>query len=136
MPGSARVGLRVAVNTGEVVVSDDHDDLVGDPVNVAARLQQEAGDGEVVIGEATQRLVAARVTLEPLGSVALKGRAEAVEAYRVVSLEPPAARRPRPVRRPRRGAGAPRRGVRARRSPRRPYAWRCCSARPGWASRA
>ena len=84
------LGLRVAVNSGEVVVSDTYDDLLGDPVNVAARLQQEAGDGEVVIGEATQRLVAARVTLVPLGSVALKGRAEAVAAYRVASLEPPA----------------------------------------------
>src|SRR3989454_5096390 len=44
------VGLRVAVNTGEVVVSADHADVVGDPVNVAARLQQEAQDGEVLIG--------------------------------------------------------------------------------------
>jgi len=36
------LGLRVAVNTGEVVVSADQTDVVGDPVNVAARLQQEA----------------------------------------------------------------------------------------------
>jgi len=83
-------GLRVAVNTGEVVVSEANDDVVGDPVNVAARLQQEAGDGDVVIGEATRRLVASLVTLEPLGSFALKGRAEAVRAHRVVSLEAPA----------------------------------------------
>ena len=41
-PRSATIGLRVAVNTGEVVVSGDNDDVVGDPVNVAARLQQEA----------------------------------------------------------------------------------------------
>ena len=41
------IGLRVAVNTGEVVVSDDHADVIGDPVNVAARLQQEAHDGDV-----------------------------------------------------------------------------------------
>jgi class 3 adenylate cyclase/tetratricopeptide (TPR) repeat protein len=84
------VGLRVAVNTGEVVVSGGIDDVVGDPVNVAARLQQEAGDGDVVIGEATQRLVGSLVTLEPLGSFSLKGRAESVRAYRVVSLERPA----------------------------------------------
>ena len=51
------IGLRVAVNTGEVVVSDDHADVVGDPVNVAARLQQEAHDGDVLIGESTRRLV-------------------------------------------------------------------------------
>ncbi|MGH7893915.1 MAG: AAA family ATPase, partial [Candidatus Binatia bacterium] len=84
------VGLRVAVNTGEVVVSDDDGDVVGDPVNVAARLQQEARDGDVVIGEATRRLVAELVTLAPVGAVTLKGRSERVAAYRVVSLERPA----------------------------------------------
>ena len=62
---SATIGLRVAVNTGEVVVSDDHADVIGDPVNVAARLQQEARDGDVLIGESTQRLVGELVTLAP-----------------------------------------------------------------------
>ncbi|MEO6027813.1 MAG: AAA family ATPase, partial [Candidatus Binatia bacterium] len=84
------MGLRVAVNTGEVVVSGAHDDVVGDPVNVAARLQQEAHDGDVLIGEATRRLVSNLVTLELFGTLALKGRAETVAAYRVVSLELPA----------------------------------------------
>lgn len=83
-------GLRVAVHSGEVVVSGDHNDVVGDPVNVAARLQDQGGSGEVVIGESTKRLVATQVTLAPLGSVTLKGRTEAVAAYRLVSLEPPA----------------------------------------------
>ncbi|MGH7788360.1 MAG: AAA family ATPase, partial [Candidatus Binatia bacterium] len=83
------IGLRVALNTGEVVVSADNTDVVGDPVNIAARLQQEAGDGEVVIGESTQRLVAALVTLAPLGRFTLKGRAQPVRAYRVDSLERP-----------------------------------------------
>jgi class 3 adenylate cyclase len=83
------IGLRVGINTGEVVVSADNTDVVGDPVNVAARLQTEAHDGEVVIGESTRRLVAALVTLAPLGSFALKGRAEAMKAYRVESLDRP-----------------------------------------------
>src|SRR5262245_52189778 len=73
-----RVGLRVAVNTGEVVVSDDYAAGIGDPLNVAARLQQEAKDGDVLLGEATQRLVRERVTLAPFGTFALKGRAEPV----------------------------------------------------------
>jgi class 3 adenylate cyclase len=81
-------GLRVAVNTGEVVAKDATE-LLGDPVNVAARLQEQGRDGDVVIGETTQRLVAALVTLAPLGNVTLKGRAEAVKVYRVVSLERP-----------------------------------------------
>ena len=85
-------GLRVAVNTGEVV-ADDATEIIGDPVNVAARLQERGHDGDVVIGGSTQRIVASLVMLERLGSFALKGRSEAVEAYRVVSLEAPAAAR-------------------------------------------
>ena len=84
---AASIGLRVAANTGEVVVSDDHADVVGDPVNVAAHLQEAAHDGDVLIGESTRRLVGDLVTLAPFGSLALKGRAESVPAYRVLSLE-------------------------------------------------
>ncbi|MBI1817965.1 MAG: AAA family ATPase [Deltaproteobacteria bacterium] len=84
------IGLRVGINTGEVVVSVGNDDVVGDPVNVAARLQQEAHDGDVLIGEATRRLVSELVTLAPFGVLSLKGRAETVAAYRVVSLDRPA----------------------------------------------
>ena len=87
--GEGALGLRVGINTGEVIVSADNTDVVGDPVNVAARLQGEAHDGEVVIGESTRRLVAALVTLVPLGSFALKGRAEVMKAYRVESLDRP-----------------------------------------------
>src|SRR5262249_53620566 len=83
------MGLRVAVNTGEVVVDAATEDLVGDPINVAARLQDAAQDGDVVIGEATRRLVGALVTLAPLGAGTVRGRAETVAAHRVVSLERP-----------------------------------------------
>ena len=84
-----QLGLRVGVNTGEVVVSDADDDVVGDPVNVAARLQQEAQDGDVLIGDSTRRLVDDLVTLEAAGEFSLKGRTGAVAAHRVVSLESP-----------------------------------------------
>jgi class 3 adenylate cyclase len=65
-PGGAvgPVGLRVAVNTGEVIAQDEAE-IIGDPVNVAARLQQEARDGDVLLGESTQRLVGQLVTLVP-----------------------------------------------------------------------
>jgi class 3 adenylate cyclase/tetratricopeptide (TPR) repeat protein/ketosteroid isomerase-like protein len=85
----AGVGLRVAVNTGEIVVGADETSVIGDPTNVAARLQQEARDGDILVGEGTKRLVADLVTLAPLGSFALRGRAEAVPAYRLVSLDRP-----------------------------------------------
>ncbi len=94
--GTLGAGLRVAVNTGEVVVSADQADIVGDPVNVAARLQHLAHDGDVLIGEATRRLVGDRISLVPLGALALRGRAGAVSAYRVVSLDPPAGRETTP----------------------------------------
>src|SRR5438552_114361 len=84
------VGLRIAVNTGEVVVSDEHAAGLGDPLNVAARLQQEARDGDVLISESTHRLVRELVTLAPFGVFSLKGRSETVAAYRVVSLGRPA----------------------------------------------
>ncbi|TML92433.1 MAG: adenylate cyclase, partial [Actinobacteria bacterium] len=84
------LGLRVAVNTGEVVVSDEHRAGLGDPLNVAARLQQEGHDGDVLISESTQRLVSELVTLTPVGVFSLKGRSETVAAYRVVSLDRPA----------------------------------------------
>jgi class 3 adenylate cyclase/tetratricopeptide (TPR) repeat protein len=84
-----RVGLRVAVHTGEVVAQHEAE-IIGDPVNVAARLQQEARDGDVLVGESTRRLVGELVTLAPFGTFALKGRSEPVSAWRVVSLARPA----------------------------------------------
>ncbi|HXK25279.1 MAG TPA: nuclear transport factor 2 family protein [Myxococcota bacterium] len=83
------VGLRVAVNSGEVI-SQGESEIIGDPVNVAAHLQAQAHDGDVLLGESTQRLVAQQLTLAPFGTFALKGRAEPVTAWRVVSLERPA----------------------------------------------
>lgn len=86
---SVPIGLRVAVNTGEVVVSEEHPAGIGDPLNVAARLQQEARDGEVLIGQSTRHLVADTVTLERAGVFKLKGRTETVTAWRVLSLQRP-----------------------------------------------
>src|SRR5262249_61904596 len=88
---AGNIGLRVAANTGEVVVSDDHADVVGDPVNVAARLQHDAHDGDVLIGEATRRLVGDLVPLAPFGATALKRRAHTLPPY-----PPPPPQRPPP----------------------------------------
>jgi class 3 adenylate cyclase len=82
-------GLRVAVNTGEVIASEGSE-IIGDPVNVAAHLQQQARDGDVVIGDATRRIVGELLTLAAMGAFTLKGRSEQVAAYRVVSLDRPA----------------------------------------------
>ncbi|HYD10438.1 MAG TPA: adenylate/guanylate cyclase domain-containing protein, partial [Acidimicrobiales bacterium] len=82
--GVADVSLRVGINTGEVVVSPDTTDVVGDPVNVAARLESAAGLGEVYVGPETQRLVRDVIALEVVEPLTLKGKAEPVAAARVV----------------------------------------------------
>ena len=49
---------RIGVNTGEVVIGTEDALVTGDAVNVAARLEQAARPGEMLIGEATRALVA------------------------------------------------------------------------------
>ena len=76
---------RLGVNTGEVVVGGESETLVtGDAVNVAARLEQAADSGEILVGDATRLLVRDAVRVEAVGSLALKGKADPVKAYRLV----------------------------------------------------
>ena len=75
------LALRVAVNTGEVVVGADDADLVGDAVNVAARLESECPRGNVVVGEQTWRSTRGRHSYEALGRVHVKGRTAPVEVH-------------------------------------------------------
>ena len=91
------ISLHVGLNTGLVVVGKIGDDLrmdytaVGDTTNVAARLQQSAAPGDILISAATKRQGLDAVTVEPLGDLSLKGRSEPIGAFRVLGL---AARRP------------------------------------------
>jgi class 3 adenylate cyclase/tetratricopeptide (TPR) repeat protein len=81
---------RIGVNTGEVVAGDATAGqrlVTGDPVNVAARLEQAAGDGEALLGDLTYRLVRADVTVEPVEPLELKGKAERVPAFRLLSAD-------------------------------------------------
>ena len=78
---------RIGVNSGEVVVGGESGTLVtGDPVNVAARLEQAAAPGDVLLGPATRLLVRDAVRLAPLEPLVLKGKSERVEAYRLVEV--------------------------------------------------
>ena len=86
-----RIATRIGVNTGEVVVGDPADGqafATGDAVNVAARFQQAAEPGEILIGEATYRLVSEKVRAEPTQPLALKGKTGAIRAWRVGELVP------------------------------------------------
>ena len=84
----AALGLevRIGVNTGEVVAGAGETLVTGDAVNVAARLEQVAGTGDVLIGAATERLVRERVRAKPTEPLALKGKREPVSAFAVLEL--------------------------------------------------
>ena len=59
----------------------------GDAVNVAARLEQAAQPGEILIGEETYRLTRDAATVDVLEPRALKGKAAPVAAYRLLSVD-------------------------------------------------
>jgi class 3 adenylate cyclase/tetratricopeptide (TPR) repeat protein len=77
---------RIGVNTGEVVTGTEERLATGDAVNVAARLEQAAQSGEVLIGESTLALVRDAVEVETVEPLSLKGKAEPVPAFRLLGL--------------------------------------------------
>ena len=78
---------RIGVNTGEVVVGGEGETLVtGDAVNVAARLEQAASAGHVLIGPETRLLVRDAVRVEPVEPLTLKGKSQPVEAFRLLDV--------------------------------------------------
>jgi class 3 adenylate cyclase/tetratricopeptide (TPR) repeat protein len=81
--------LRIGINTGVVVTGDERTTLVtGDAVNTAKRLEQAAGDGEILVGAMTERLVRHAVELEPVEPIDAKGKSAPVEAWRVLGDVP------------------------------------------------
>jgi class 3 adenylate cyclase/tetratricopeptide (TPR) repeat protein len=78
--------LRTGVNTGEVVTGTEERLATGDVVNVAARLEQAARPGEILIGEQTCRLARGAIEAEPVEPLALKGKADVVAAHRLVRV--------------------------------------------------
>src|SRR6478609_4258348 len=77
---------RIGVNTGEVVTGTQERLATGDAVNVAARFEQAAQPGEVLIGERTHALLRGVVEVEPVEPLRLKGKAKPVPALRLVSV--------------------------------------------------
>jgi class 3 adenylate cyclase len=81
--------FSIGINSGPALVgnigSDEYRNFtaIGDTTNVASRLQNLAGPGEIVIGPQTARQLAGSVELRPLGPVMVKGRAQPVDAFRV-----------------------------------------------------
>ncbi len=92
-----KVEFRIGVNLGEVIV--DRDDIYGDGVNVAARLESLAEPGGICISESVRSAVGTKLSLtyEDLGRQTVKNIADPVQAYRVHFDPniPKRARRPR-----------------------------------------
>jgi predicted ATPase/class 3 adenylate cyclase len=81
---------RVGLNSGEVVVRTISNDLhmdysaVGQTVHLAARMEQLATPGTILLTAATLRLVEGLVRVNPLGPMPVKGLTEPVEAYELL----------------------------------------------------
>src|SRR4029077_7573034 len=71
---------------GEVVTSSDDTLVTGDAVNVAARLEQAAASGEILVGEATLTLARDAIEVEELEPLELKGKADPVPAFRLLAV--------------------------------------------------
>ncbi len=78
---------RIGVTTGEIVTGTEERLATGDAVNVAARLEQAAQPGEILIGKETYRLTRDAAEVEPVEPLQLKGKAEPVPAHRLLSLQ-------------------------------------------------
>ncbi|MEW6060035.1 MAG: adenylate/guanylate cyclase domain-containing protein [Actinomycetota bacterium] len=90
----ANLECRIGISTGEVVAGDASARqalVTGDPVNVAARLEQVAPVGEVLLSDTTLRLVRDAVVTEILGPLELRGKSDRVPAHRLVAIHAGAA---------------------------------------------
>ena len=84
--------IRIGINTGLASLgrlgSDAGPTAIGDAVNVASRLNEASTEAGVYISQDTYRLVRDLFRVEPLGTVAVKGRQMPVTVYRVVGSRP------------------------------------------------
>ena len=98
-PAGEPLAARVGIATGLVVVGDlvgegaaREEAVVGETPNLAARLQEAAEPGAVVVAEGTRRLLGEVFDLRPLGPTRLKGFAEPLVAFRVAGERPAGSR--------------------------------------------
>ncbi len=84
--------VRMGINTGWVVVGGIGDQLrkdytaVGDTTNLAARMQQLAEPGTILVSEDAGRFLQGSARLEPVGPLRVKGKEAPVQAFRLLSL--------------------------------------------------
>ncbi|TMB70517.1 MAG: zinc-ribbon domain-containing protein, partial [Chloroflexi bacterium] len=85
-----RLRVRTGINTGEVVAGDSSPGqsvVLGDTVNVAARLEQAAAPDEILLGGRTWSLAREAIDAEPMPALAVKGKSEALPAWRLIEVK-------------------------------------------------
>jgi predicted ATPase/class 3 adenylate cyclase len=88
-----KLGLHIGVNTGPVIAgkigTESRRDysVMGDSVNLAARLEGVSSTGEIFVGPNTYRRTAPLFDFEALPPMSLKGKADAVQCYRLIGLK-------------------------------------------------
>ena len=81
------IQTRTGVNTGEVVAGMGNQTIAtGDAVNTAARLEQHAAPGEILLGEQTYRLARYAIVAESADPISAKGKADPVPCYRLIRV--------------------------------------------------
>ncbi len=103
LPEAQRMNFRIGINLGDVMLEGD--DVYGDGVNIAARLQELAEPGGILISGPVYDQVRNKLSIgfEPLGEQSLKNVAHPVTGYRVLpggAAARPEARPPEPMRNP------------------------------------
>jgi len=92
LPAAVRTYFRIGVHTGEAVVGNIgarelmNYTAVGDPVNVAKRLQENAESNQILISRATFTLIEPRVIVRPMETLSVKGRAAPVEVFALLGV--------------------------------------------------
>ena len=91
----AELGIqgRIGICSGEVVTGTEERLATGDAVNVAARLQQAAEPGQILLGATTMRLAGGAIEVEALEPLSAKGKAQPVPAWRLLSVSTAATER-------------------------------------------
>jgi class 3 adenylate cyclase/DNA-binding SARP family transcriptional activator len=80
--------FRTGVNTGLVLAAEGENLATGDAVNVAARLEQAAQPGEILLGPETLHLVRDAVVVEPVEPLTLRGKSQPMAAVRLLEVYP------------------------------------------------
>ena len=80
-----QLSVRIGVESGEIVIDEsDSTFATGEAVNLAARLQQAAQPGEILLGSAARRLAASAVEVDDAGPLEVKGRREPLWTWRAL----------------------------------------------------